>query len=52
MSISDFCTILGLVIAVFTAGCSLGCFVGYHLGRFDRREEDRKHKNNRPDSQS
>jgi membrane protein YqaA with SNARE-associated domain len=48
MSISDFCTIIGLLITVFVAGCSLGCFVGYRLGRSDQREEDKKQKNNRP----
>jgi hypothetical protein len=36
MSISDFLTAVGTLLAFFSAGCGLGYFVGYHFGRSER----------------
>jgi hypothetical protein len=50
MSVIDFCTIMGLLIAVFIAGWQIGYALGYRLGRFDEHRKNNEHKNNRPTS--
>jgi Na+-transporting NADH:ubiquinone oxidoreductase subunit NqrC len=40
MSLTDFCTLLGLLISVFVAGWQ----IGYRSGQKDQREEDRQKK--------
>jgi membrane protein DedA with SNARE-associated domain len=44
MNISDFSTLVGTFLAFFTAGCGLGYFVGYRLGRDDQRKDDDQKK--------